>query len=123
MMEPMSQPPPRFPEVTAPEELEHAISALPGVLVYFTGRDCSVCEVLRPRVAGLVARRFPELQTRLVDCATLPAVAAHHRVLTVPTVLAFFEGREWVRKSRSFSLGELEAALDRPYALLFEDTP
>jgi thioredoxin-like negative regulator of GroEL len=109
--------------VTAPEELEHLISAAPGVLVYFTGPDCSVCEVLRPRVGALLAQRFPRLQARLVDCAALPAVAARHRVLTVPTVLAFFEGREWVRKSRSFALGELEAALDRPYALLFEDTP
>jgi hypothetical protein len=119
----MAESPPRFLEVSGPEELDRTIAASPGVLVYFTGPECRVCEVLQPRVGTLVARRFPKLQTRLVDCAAMPAVAGRHGVFTVPTVLAFFEGREWVRRSRAFSLAELEAALDRPYALLFEDTP
>ena len=115
----MPSEPADIPQVPDPEVLQRAIEESAALLVYFTGPDCAVCEALRPKVAALIAGRFPRLGLLAVDCARWPALAARHRVFQVPTVLAFFEGREWLRRSRGLALAELETALARPYDLLF----
>jgi len=111
-----------LPPIEDTGSLDQAIETSPALLVYLTGPDCAVCAALRPRVAALIACRFPRMRGLSLDCSTWPAVAARHQVFTVPTVLGFFNGREWVRKSRRLALTELEAALARPYHLLFDET-
>jgi thioredoxin-like negative regulator of GroEL len=104
---------------TSSAELQALLAREPAVLLYFSTPDCRVCQALRPKVAGLLAAQFPRLRGVYVDCAALPAAAAGHGVFSVPTLLAFFDAREWVRRGRAVSLDELRAALARPYALRF----
>ena len=101
------------------EELRAVITREPAVLAYFSTPDCRVCQALRPRVTELLAREFPRLRGLYVDCAASPEAAAQYQVFAVPTLIGFFEGREWFRKGRSVGLDELRAALGRPYGLLF----
>lgn len=92
----------------------------PAALLYFGSPGCGVCQALKPRVAGLVAEEFPQLPLAEIDCEASPMLAAQHQVFAIPTVLAFFDGRETLRKARAFSVGELAEGLARPYAMLFE---
>lgn len=93
---------------------DHPICAL-----YFTTPDCGVCKVLKPKLAQLLAERFPEVGFAQVDCAAAPALAADMGVFAVPTLIVFTEGRESLRRSRSFGLQELASSLERPYGLLY----
>jgi thiol-disulfide isomerase/thioredoxin len=93
---------------------EHPICAL-----YFTTPDCGVCKVLKPKLAAMLAERFPAVGFAQVDCAAAPALSADMGVFAVPALIVFTEGRESLRKSRSFGLEELAAALERPYGLLY----
>lgn len=93
------------------------------MLLYFSTPDCNVCRALKPKVGELLASNFPRMEACYVDCAASPDIAAAHGVFSVPTVVAYFERREWLRKGRSLSLAELGKALARPYALLFRDRP
>ncbi len=101
-------------------EFDAFIRKEPTALVYFSSPACGVCHALKPRVAALIVEEFPRLPAAEVDCAASPELAAQHQVFSFPTVVVYFDGREAVRKSRSFSLGELAAEIERPYALLFE---
>jgi hypothetical protein len=49
----------------------------------------------------------------------LPEVAAQNRVFAVPTLLVYFDGREYIRKSRNIGIGELEREIERPYSMIF----
>jgi hypothetical protein len=49
-----------------------------------------------------------------------PEIAAHYSVFVEPTILCFFLAKETLRKSRHFSMEELETALSRPYSIIFE---
>lgn len=100
-------------------ELEGRVTREPALLAYFSTPDCRVCQALRPKVAELLGREFPRMAGVYVDCAALPEVAARYGVFSVPALVAFFEGREWVRKGRSVGLAELRASIERPYARLF----
>jgi len=88
--------------------------------VYFTGADCGVCKALKPKLVEMLAERFPQLVFGEVDCAETPDLAAMHSVFTVPTLIVFTRGKESLRRSRSFGIGELAAQLERPYSLLFD---
>ncbi|OOZ35780.1 hypothetical protein BOW51_10365 [Solemya velesiana gill symbiont] len=89
-------------------------------MIWFTGPECRVCQGLKPKMGELVASRFPRLACHQIDCAKTPEAAAQHQVFTVPTLLVFFEGQPFLRKTRSFSLAELSADLERPYSLFFQ---
>ncbi|GET30062.1 co-chaperone YbbN [Prolixibacter sp. SD074] len=90
------------------------------VLLYFTGPNCSVCHVLRPKVEALVQREFPKVAFRAVSVDQEPELAASFLVFTVPTVIFFAEGKETFRKVRAFSLDELQGDMSRIYRF-FED--
>ena len=92
-----------------------------GVLLYFSSDSCSVCKVLKPKVAELLHEKFPLMRSLYVDTEKSPVISGQFRVFTIPTILIFFEGKEQVRYSRNISMHQLEASIERPYNLVFED--
>jgi thioredoxin-like negative regulator of GroEL len=110
---------PELRPLTGLADLREVLARAPAVMAYFSTPECRVCAALRPKVADLLAREFPRITGVYVDCAAHPDASAQHGVFSVPTLVAFFEGREWLRWSRAVSLDELREALARPYALLF----
>lgn len=91
----------------------------PALLVYFSTETCNVCKVLKPKVAELIQTSFPEIKLVYIQTDKLPEVAAQNQVFAVPTLLVYFEGREYIRKSRNIGIGELEREIDRPYSMIF----
>ena len=102
------------------QEFEQALAENDAVLAYFSTEVCSVCKVLKPKVAELIANEFPKMKMISVESDKLPILAAQNRVFTAPTVVIFFAGRETIRKSRAFGVDELKSEIHRPYTLLFE---
>ena len=103
------------------QELQNKIDSEKGVLLYFSSDSCSVCKVLKPKVAELLHEKFPLMQSLYVDTEKSPVISGQFRVFTIPTILIFFEGKEQVRYSRNISMQQLETSLERPYELVFED--
>ena len=91
-----------------------------SVVLYFTSPECNVCKVLKPKVRQLIDKKFPKLKLHFIDIAENPMTAAEFQVFTVPVVLVYFEGQEYIRKVRNIGLFELEREISRPYDLLFE---
>lgn len=91
-----------------------------AVLAYFSTEICSVCKVLKPKVAEMVSVSFPKMKMIFVESDKLPELAAQNRVFAAPTIVVFFAGRETIRKSRAFGVEELESEIERPYSILFE---
>ena len=91
----------------------------PALLAYFSTETCNVCKVLKPKVAELIQASFPKVKMVYIQTDKLPEVAAQNQVYAVPTLLVYFEGREYIRKSRNIGIGELEREIDRPYSMIF----
>jgi thioredoxin 1 len=102
-------------------QLDQAVRHQPAVLAYFTGPNCNVCKVVKPMIAELLDNKFAEIAFYSIDCDTLPQAASQYGVLTIPTVVLYFDGKETTRLVRNFSIGELEQAISRPYKLLFTE--
>jgi len=105
----------------SPEELDIKIKEAKGVLVYFKNDFCGPCLALRPKVSDLMEHHFPKMEMVIVDSFTNPSMAGTYNVFGNPTILVFFEGREYVRKSKYISMPELQGEIDRLYQMVFED--
>jgi thioredoxin-like negative regulator of GroEL len=91
-----------------------------SVALYFTSPGCNICTVLKPKVRELIVQKFPKMNLRFIDITENPMTAAEFQVFTVPVILIYFEGQEYIRKMRNIGLIELEKEISRPYELLFE---
>jgi len=90
-----------------------------AVLAYFSTTECKVCAALKPQISALSDTCFEKLTVVYVSLNRYPEIAGQYRIFTVPTVVVFFEGREYIRKSRTFSVSELKSELSRLYQLMF----
>ncbi len=90
-----------------------------GVLLYFYNDDCAPCISLRPKVESLMEEKFPKMQVIWVNSKSTPEIPAGYNVFANPTILLFFEGKEFKRFSKYVSMDELEASIDRYYSLMF----
>lgn len=106
-------------EKTKSEILE-LLSKEDAVLLYFSTVSCSVGESVEIKVRDLLQTRFPKIKFESVDINFQGDVAGHFSAFVEPTILVFFDGKESIRKSRSFSVVELETSIERLYQLFFE---
>ncbi|SFV52732.1 thioredoxin-like [hydrothermal vent metagenome] len=100
------------------EELQNIIRTEVGVLLYFSGENCRVCHALRPKFKELFDNKFKEIKQIYLDAHENPEISAHYQVFSVPTMLVFLDGREFVREGRAVSLYMLENKLQRPYEMM-----
>ncbi len=108
-----------FQSVKNREEFDRFVQENEAVLAYFSTTECNVCKVLKPKVAELFKEEFPAVKLVYIETNHIPEIAAQNRIFAVPTIVVYFEGREYIRKSRSFGIDELKNDVSRPYSMLF----
>ena len=101
------------------EDLNDTIKRQDAVLVYFSHEQCNVCKVLKPKVAEMLKKNFPKVDMVYSDTVKIPEAAGQNRVFAVPTIVVYFDGREYIRTSRNISVEDLQRQIDRPYDMMF----
>lgn len=110
-----------FETVAGLNEFKKLVDGQPSLMAYFSTLDCGVCTALKPKLKELVSNEFPNIKAVFIEMNRQPEIAAQSGIFVAPTLIVYFDGREFIRKSRSFSLNELRLELQRPYKLMFEE--
>lgn len=110
-----------YTELLSLEEITAAISENRAILVYFSAPQCMVCHTLKPKLAEMLQEDYPLIKKFYVDITKAPVISGQMRVFSIPTVLFFFEEREYLRKSRNFGIDELKGLLRKIYNGVFEE--
>jgi thiol-disulfide isomerase/thioredoxin len=63
---------------------------------------------------------YPKIEVLEFSVDEYREISSQYEVFSLPTVIVFFDGGEFIRKSRSFGVGELIGAIERPYGLYFD---
>jgi thioredoxin-like negative regulator of GroEL len=100
-------------------EFQNLIKKEEAILVYFSHEKCNVCKVLKPKVAQLLSEEFPQMKMYYSDTVLDPETAAQNSIFAVPSILVFFSGKEFARKSRNIGIDELYNIIERPYGMIF----
>ena len=76
--------------------------------------------VLRPKVQELIEQEFPKIELVIVDSVEHPELAGEYHIFANPTLLVFFDGKEYIRKSKYVAIAELRTEISRLYTMMFE---
>ncbi len=101
------------------KEIQEKIKASRGLLLYFYTDSCTACKHLRPKVEMLMRDEFPNMEQLYVRSDEYLELCAGMGVFSNPTLIAFFEGKEYVRWSKYVSTEEIRTGLERLYAMAF----
>ena len=102
------------------DNLQQQIKNKKGLIAYFYSDRCAPCISLRPKVAEMVGGDFREMKLVLINSEEYPEVTAHFTVFANPTIIVFFEGKEFRRYSKYISINELGGDIERVYKMVFE---
>ena len=100
------------------EEIKDLIEKEDGVLLYFWGDNCAVCDVLKPKIKDAFADNFPKVKQVYIDAKNSQEIAAHFSVFSIPTTIVFLGGKEFAREGRAVSIASLVEKIKRPYEIL-----
>ena len=103
------------------QQLLNNINTGEPVLVYFSGENCSVCKVLKPKIEEEVLKQFPKFKLFEVKTDLNKEITSHFTVFSIPTTLIFFDSKEFKRVGRNMSVALFIEELKRPYNLMCED--
>lgn len=107
-------------EVKNSEEINKIIEENNWSAGYFSHDECNVCKVLKPKFESIVNENFPKIKLFYCNIEKIIESKGTFSVFTVPTVIFFIDGKEFIRKSRNISLPELTNDIERVYNLYFE---
>jgi thioredoxin 1 len=109
-----------FLTINSIPELREFINSNRAVIMYFSHEHCSVCKVLKPKLDEALTEAYPEIKNVYIDIKHNPQFSDEYQVNSVPVVLLYLEGREFIRKTRTFSVKEIIDQIERPYRLMIE---
>ena len=103
------------------QQIQNSIDTGEPVLVYFSGENCSVCKVLKPKIEEEVSKNFPKFQLFEVKTDLDKEITSNFTVFSIPTTLIFFDKKEFKRYGRNMSVSLFIEELKRPYNLMCEE--
>lgn len=97
------------------DEILEIINTGNPVLIYFSGKNCSVCEVLKPKIETEVKLAYPNIKLLEVKTEANPTITSHFTVFSIPTMLLFLDTKEFKRVGRNISVQGFIQDIKRPY--------
>ncbi len=89
------------------------------VAIYFSTLSCHICEDLFPKIKNLILKKFDKTKLLRISFDIHPQICSHFSIFEAPVFLMFFDGKEFIRKSRFMSLTQLDEKIQRLYKLYF----
>lgn len=104
-------------KVSNEEELEKVLNSTMSVM-YFTGRDCGACDVIKVKIESIL-KSYPNIEAVEIDGEKNIALAAKYGVFSLPIFLLYIDNKETLRVGRNVNLIELESSISRYYNMIF----
>ena len=101
-----------FIELTTMSEIDQFIETNRLAFLFLSKPNCSVCESLLPQIKP-VMKKYPVVKTAHVNTELVPEVAGRFSIFTVPVLILFYEGKEYLREARIVPINPFEKKIKR----------
>lgn len=103
-----------FNELHSLEEIDAFIHKKPLAFLYISRPSCSVCHALLPQVKEMM-KAYPKIGLGHINADDVEEVAGHLSIFTVPVLLLFVHGKEYIREARIVHMNLLKEKIDKIY--------
>lgn len=93
--------------------LDVFLSESPLGLVYFSGDKCNVCHALKPKIEAIIQQEFKQINMVEIPTERAPELVGRFRMFSVPGIMFFVEGREYLREVRNVSISDLIQKIEK----------
>ncbi|MBP9490065.1 MAG: thioredoxin family protein [Aliarcobacter sp.] len=107
-------------QITNQQQLQNSIDTGNPVLIYFSGENCSVCKVLKPKIEEEIKENFPKFELFEIKTDIYLELTAQYMIFSIPTTIIYFDKKEFKRYGRNMSIPIFIEELRRPYILMSE---
>ena len=101
--------------VTNEIEFQQIIDNNEMVVTYFSGANCSVCNVVKPKIEELITTNYPNIKLIEVPTEQSPVLIGKYTIFSNPVIILWIEGREYIREIRNISIGEFKNKISINY--------
>lgn len=101
-----------FKELIEMNDIETFINDSELTFLYIGKPNCSVCESLLPQVKN-VMENFPSIKTAYIDTEKTPKIAGRFNIFTVPVLILFYNGNEYLREARIVPIEPFKEKVNR----------
>ncbi|WP_010676502.1 thioredoxin family protein [Bacillus timonensis] len=103
-----------FEELTSLDAVKAFIEQHSLSFIYISRTNCSVCHALLPQVKEVMID-FPEIQLGFVNADDVEEIAGYLSIFTVPVLILFVEGKEYVRDARFVPMESFKEKIEKIY--------
>ncbi|MCD6179251.1 MAG: thioredoxin family protein [Bacteroidales bacterium] len=107
-------------ELNKLSKIQDIIANDAGLIAYFYSDNCAPCLSLRPKIKELLAKNYPKMNLYFINSEKYPEISAEFGIFSNPTLLVYFDRKEYLRKSKYISIPELSQGIERLYNMMFE---
>ena len=107
-------------EIQTIEQIKKEIDSKEPILIYFSGENCSVCKVLKPKIDNEVINNFSRFKLYEVKTDIYKEITSEFTVFSIPTIIVYFDSKEFKRYGRNMSIPLFIDEIKRPYNLMCE---
>ncbi len=102
-------------EIQTIEQIKKEIDSKEPILIYFSGENCSVCKVLKPKIESEITKNFRRFKLYEVKTDIYKEITSEFTVFSIPTIIVYFDSKEFKRYGRNMSVHLFIEELKRPY--------
>ena len=106
--------------ITNQQQLQNSIDTGNPVLIYFSGENCSVCKVLKPKIEEEIKENFPKFELFEIKTDIYFELTAQYMIFSIPTTIIYFDKKEFKRYGRNMNMATFLEEIKRPYSLMCE---
>lgn len=96
------------------EEISDFINMSQLSFLYISRSNCSVCHGLFSQVQQVMIK-YPEIKLGHIDADEVMEVAGYFSIFTVPVLLLFVDGKEYVREARIVHMDLFDQKIRKVY--------
>lgn len=96
------------------EQVKSFIQKHQLAFLYISQPNCSVCHGLLPQVENMLTA-YPRIKSAEINTNEIPEIAGYLSIFTVPVLLLFVEGKEYIREARIVHMDLLEEKIKKIY--------
>ena len=101
------------------EDLQNKIKNTDAIMIYFSGENCGVCHALQPKIKTAFDKNFPKIEQLYIKAEENKQIATHFGIFALPSIIVYFENKEFLNQSRLISVDQIVQNINRPYSLFF----